>query len=151
MWSIKIDKDRDHHPQDRIANALWALAHEFHIFNQHAFAAIDFNLKGVDAPMISPTPVGGSAKYRLSLVPSNAVALQSGPTVSSSNSLVVVTQDPSDPFLLTATADASVTDASYDLKADGVNGAGNPITHTFTIPLAAAPPPQAVDFDLNDA
>ena len=101
--------------------------------------------------MISPVQAGSSKQYRLSLVPANSVALSSGPSVASDNPLVALKQDASDPFLITATADASVTGASFNLKADGVNGAGTAITHTFAVPISQAPPPQAVDFDLNDA
>jgi len=100
---------------------------------------------------ISPVTAGSSSQYVLSLVPANAVALQSGPTVTSDNPLVVLTQDATNPFLITAAADATVTGASFNLTANGVNGAGTAITHTFAIPISQAPPPQAVDFDLNDA
>jgi len=50
---------------------------------------------------------------------------------------------------VTAAVGAGDTAASFDLKVDGVNSAGNPITHTFTIPITQAPPPVALDFDLS--
>jgi len=30
-----------------------------------------------------------------------------------------------------------------------VNGAGSPISHTFNVPVLAAPPPQVTDFGLD--
>lgn len=115
-------------------------------------AATDFRLVQIvkgEISMIIGVQAGQSADFRASLVPANAAALQSGPVFSTTDSLVVLSPAPNgDPFGVVATVDATNANASFDLKVDGttLNGA---ITHTFTIPISQAPPPQAVDFDLE--
>ena len=97
---------------------------------------------------ITGIQVGGSGVFQALTVPSNAVPFQSVAFVSS-DPLVTLTQDPTDQTKVTAAVDASDTAASFQLTVNAVNGVGAPLTHVFTIPLTAAPPPQAVDIDLN--
>jgi hypothetical protein len=94
--------------------------------------------------------VGQSGDFLASLVPANAAALQSGPTFSSDDPLVTLTAAPNgNPMGIVATVDASDTNTQFNLKVDGVNSAGTAITHTFVVPILQAPPPAAVDFDLE--
>ena len=117
--------------------------------------ATDFELvqlKGDLQMPITGVQAGGVAAFTILLVPGNAAALQSGPTATSTDSLVTVSpnpNDPTNPFAIQCAVDASDANLSFDLKVDGVNSIGNAITHTFTIPILTAPPPVAVDFDLD--
>jgi len=97
---------------------------------------------------ITGIQAGSSDFFTASLVPSNAAPLVSGPSFSVTDALVVLTVDTTNPFKVTAAVDATDANASFDLKVDGTTANG-PITHTFTIPILQAPPPQAVDFDLS--
>ncbi len=129
----------------RIANAL-------ELFNRHFFAAIDFHLqqaKGEQMAAITGVQAGSSDFFTASLIPANAVALQSGPVFSTDDTQVLLTQDTANPFKVTAAVGAGDTAASFNLKIDGVNSVGTAITHTFAIPITKAPPPVAVDFDLS--
>ena len=98
---------------------------------------------------INGVQAGGSGVFQASLIPANAAPLQSGPTSSTTDTLVTLTPDPTNPFNVTAAVAAGDTAASFPLTVSGVNSAGTSITHTFTIPVIAAPPPAAVDFDLT--
>jgi hypothetical protein len=147
-----LDDKREDKALERIAGAFEALTHQVHFFNQHLFATFDFKLaqsKGEFMGAIVGVPVGSSDVFTALLVPANSVPLQSGPVFSTDDSLVTLTPDPTNAFKTTAAVGAGDTAASFNLKVDGVNGAGNPITHTFVIPILAAPPVQAVDFDLS--
>ena len=97
---------------------------------------------------ITGVQAGSSDFFTASLVPANSAPLQSGPVFSVTDSLVTLTVDSGNPFKVTAAVDASDANTSFDLKVDGTTTNG-PITHTFTIPILQAPPPQAVDFDLS--
>ena len=97
---------------------------------------------------INGVQAGGSGVFQASLIPSNAAPLQSGPTFATTDTNVTLTQDTANPFNVTAAVAASDTGASFDLTVSGTTTVG-PISHTFTVPIIAAPPPQAVDFDLN--
>lgn len=105
-------------------------------------------IKGDVSMPINGVQAGGSGVFQASLIPSNAVPLQSGPTFSTPDSSVTLTPDAGDPFKVTAAVAAGETAASFDLTVTGTTSAGQ-ITHTFTIPVIAAPPPEAVDFDLT--
>ena len=118
--------------------------------------ATDFRLvqkgKGDSDMPITGVQTGGQAAFQIFLVPANAAALQSGPTATSTDTAVTISpnaNDPSNPFMIVCAVAAGDTNASFDLKVDGVNSDGNAITHTFTIPILQAPPPAAVDFDLD--
>jgi hypothetical protein len=107
-----------------------------------------FQLQG-DVPMaINGVQAGASGVFQESLIPGNAAPLQSGPSFASTDTNVTLTQDTTDPSKVTAAVAAGDTAASFDLTVTGTTTVGT-ITHTFTIPIIAAPPPQAVDFDLN--
>ncbi len=98
---------------------------------------------------INGVPVGGSGVFQASLIPTNAAPLQSGPTFTTTDASVSLQPDPANPFNITATVATGDANASFPLTVTGVNSAGATITHTFTIPIIAAPPPVALDFDLN--
>jgi hypothetical protein len=51
--------------------------------------------------------------------------------------------------MIVATVATGDTNTSFNLKVDGVNSAGTAISHTFVIPILQAPPPVALDFDLD--
>jgi hypothetical protein len=149
---------RDDRALEKIANALESIAHEFCRFNNHFFAVLDFRLdqiKGDGSIMgqINGITAGGApGVFQASLIPSNAAALQSGPTFTADDPQVTLGPDPKDPtnpFNVSAQAAAGDTNASFNLTCNGVNSASNPIKHVFLIPITAAPPPVALDFDLN--
>ncbi len=109
----------------------------------------DFTLtqKG-EKNMINGVQAGGSGVFQIGFVPPNGVPLQSGPTVKTSDSLVKLgAVGPSNQF--TADVDASDTALSFDVTVEGVNGKGDPLSRTFTVPILAAPPPQITDFTLD--
>jgi hypothetical protein len=110
----------------------------------------DFRLKQLKEKSemaITGVQVGGSGQFQIGFVPPNGVPLQSGPTVSSDDPLVVLSAvDANDQF--TAAADATATAASFNVTVAGVNGAGTALSHVFNVPLIAAPPPQITDFSL---
>lgn len=140
--------EREDRALEKIARALTFIAHDFH----RTFLALDFKLFQIEGDSFMPilgVQVGSSGVFQASLIPANAVPLQSGPTFASDDLNVTLTQDSVDPFKVTAAVAAGDTAASFNLTVSGVNGAGTAISHTFAIPLTQAPPPQAVDFDLN--
>jgi hypothetical protein len=153
------EREREEHQQERAIHALEQIAHaiqnfanNFDFLNQHLFAALNFQLvqfKGELSMPITGVQAGGSGVFQAVLVPANAAKLQSGPVFTSDDANVTLTPDPTDAFKVTAAVAAGDTAASFNLKVDGVNGAGTAITHTFAVPIIAAPPPQAIDFDLN--
>jgi len=101
---------------------------------------------------ITGVQAGSSAAFQILLVPANAAALQSGPVATSDDPNVSIspnTNDPTNPFMIVCTVATGDTNTSFNLKVDGVNSAGAAITHTFVIPILQAPPPAAVDFDLD--
>jgi hypothetical protein len=116
--------------------------------------ATDFRLvqQGDSTMAITGVQVGSSAAFQIFLVPANAASLQSGPVATSDDPNVSIspnTNDPTNPFMIVCTVATGDTNASFNLKVDGVNSVGAPITHTFVIPILQAPPPAAVDFDLD--
>ena len=137
----------------------WAKVHELHEIVKELRCickalqppqATNFQLvQGENMGAITGVQAGSSDFFTASLIPSNAVALQSGPVFSTDDSQVTLTPDTTNPFKVVAAVGAGDTGASFNLKVDGVNGAGTAITHTFIIPIIAAPPPQALDFDLS--
>ncbi len=146
------DEDKNERSLRRIAEALEDFAECFCELVQRTFAATDFQLVQIqgESPMsINGVQAGGSGVFQASLIPGNAAPLQSGPTFSTPDALVTLTQDPANPFNVTAAVDATDAQASFALTVTGVNSVGATITHTFTIPIVAAPPPVALDFDLN--
>jgi len=98
---------------------------------------------------ITGIQAGSSDFFTASLIPANAAPLQSGPVFSTTDTLVTLTPDSTNPFKVTAAVAAGDTAASFPLTVTGVNSAGTTITHTFTIPITQAPPPVALDFDLS--
>jgi len=154
-----------HHDHDRPGE--WAEVHQLkHIvaelkeINSHLSCickalqptpATDFRLvqQGDSSMAITGVQAGASAVFIASLVPSNAAGLLSGPVFTADDAQVTLTPDSTNPFMVTAAVAAGDTAASFNLKVDGVNSASTPITHTFVIPILQAPPPAAVDFDLD--
>lgn len=96
---------------------------------------------------------GTTKNLQISLLPpDNNVPLQSGPTVTGSDpSLVLGAVGPDLKF--TADLPVGTTLTSVDIAVAGVNGNGDSISNTFTIPVTQAPPPpvQVSGFDLNNA
>jgi len=115
----------------------------------------DFTLQQIEQGelmAINGTPLGGTSTFQIGLVPSvNFVPLTSGPTVTVDDANV--TLGPVDPKTLQFTAAVAATDTatSYNLTITGVNGATPPatITHSFNVPITAAPPTQVTDFSLS--
>lgn len=97
---------------------------------------------------ITGVSVGSTGTFQIGFVPPNGVPLTSGPSVSVSDSQVtlgpVTAQN-----TFTASVAAGDTAASFSVTISGVNGAGTPISHTFTVPIIQAPPPQISDFTLD--
>jgi hypothetical protein len=147
-----FDDKREDRALERIAAAFEKLADCFCSLVHHLFAATDFQLvqKG-DFQMgaITGIQAGSSDFFTASLIPANAAPLQSGPVFSTTDTLVTLTPDSTNPFKVTAAVAAGDTAASFPLTVTGVNSAGTTITHTFTIPITQAPPPVALDFDLS--
>src|SRR5258705_7179488 len=148
-----LDDKREDRALERIADAFEDFTEQVYFFNQHLFAAFDFKLSqaqgGFHMGAIIGIQAGASDFFTASLIPANAAALQSGPVFTTDDTLVTLTPDTVNPFKVTAAVAAGDTAASFNLKVDGVNSAGNPITHTFVIPITQAPPPVALDFDLS--
>jgi hypothetical protein len=96
--------------------------------------------------------VGSNADFTISNVPPDGVAIQSGPFVQPpTDSGITIGPASVNPSPVRFNAAVSVDDANqtFQLTITGVNGAGVALTHTFTIPILAAPPVQVTDFDLN--
>lgn len=143
-----FDDPREDRALEKIADALSHIAKDF----DRQFLAVGFHLfqkKGESFMPIKGVQVGSSGVFLASLIPANAVPLQSGPTFATDDAKVTLTQDTTNPFQVTAAVAADDAAPSFNLTVSGTNGAGAAISHTFAIPILAAPPPQAVDFDLN--
>jgi len=97
---------------------------------------------------IAGVQVGSTGTFQISLVPPNGVPLSSGPTVVTDDPLVSLGAVGSN-LQFTASVAAGDTAASFNVTMSGVNGAGSPISHTFNVPVLAAPPPQVTDFGLD--
>ena len=85
---------------ERIARALEHIERDFH----RQYIAVDFQLfqiKGENFMSITGVQAGGSGVFQASLVPANAVPLQSGPKFSTDDTKVTLTQDTTDPFKVT--------------------------------------------------
>ena len=97
---------------------------------------------------IAGVQVGSTGTFQISLVPPNGVPLSSGPTVVTDDPLVSLGAVGSN-LQFTASVAAGDTAASFNVTVSSVNGAGSPISHTFNVPVLAAPPPQVTDFGLD--
>ena len=101
---------------------------------------------------ITGVQVGSSKDFTVLFVPANGVPLQSGPTVTSGDTLVTIGPASVNPSAVrfSAAVDATDTNTTFQVTVAGVNGAGAAISHVFTIPINAAAPVQVVDFDLDE-
>ena len=100
--------------------------------------------------MITGVQAGSTGTFQIGFVPPNGIPLPSPPTVVTDDTLVSLGQVSTDGlFTFTASVGATDTAPSFNVTVSGVNGAGSPISHTFNIPVIAAPPPQITDFTLN--
>lgn len=100
--------------------------------------------------MINGTVVGTTSTFKIGLVPNtNFIPLTSGPAVAVDDSTVTLGTDANgNP---TATVPETSTATSYNLTITGVSGKGVPLTHTFSVPIIAAPPvlTDVTDFTLD--
>ena len=129
------------------------LLHKILAILERAFAVTDFQLFqriGDFVTMITGVQAGATGTFQIGFVPPNGVPLTSGPTVTVDDTLVTVGPVSTD-GLFTFTAAVAATDvaASFNVTVSGVNGAGTAISHTFNVPILAAPKPQITDFSLN--
>jgi hypothetical protein len=129
------------------------LLHKILAILERAFAVTDFQLfqrTGDFVTMITGVQAGATGTFQIGFVPPNGVPLTSGPSVTVDDTLVTLGPVSTD-GLFTFTAAVSATDvaASFNVTVSGVNGAGTPVSHTFNIPILAAPKPQITDFSLN--
>lgn len=129
------------------------LLHKILAILERAFAITDFALfqrKGDFVTMITGVQAGASGTFQIGFVPPNGVPLTSGPSITTDDTLVTLGAISTDGlFTFTASVSASDAAASFNVTVSGVNGAGSPISHTFNVPILAAPKPQITDFDLN--
>lgn len=139
------------HQLRRIANELEelnCLVRQFLIHQVTGFRL--FQIIGGKEMPISGIQAGSTGTFQIGFVPPNGVPLQSGPTVSSDDPLVTLGPVSTDgTFTFTASVDASDANTSFNITVAGVNGAGAALTHSFNVPIIAAPPPQITDFTLN--
>lgn len=98
---------------------------------------------------ITGVNVGGSATFQIGFVPPNGVPLQSGPTVTADDANVTLSAVDPTTNQFTASVAAGDTAATFNVTVAGVNGAGASLSHTFNVPISAAPPVQITDFTLD--
>jgi hypothetical protein len=100
--------------------------------------------------MITGVQAGATGTFQIGFVPPNGVPLPAPPTVSVDDTSVTLGLVSTDGlFTFTAAVPASDTGASFNVTVSGVNAAGTSISHTFNVPILAAPQPQITDFTLN--
>lgn len=122
---------------------------------ERAFAISDFQLfqrLGDFKTMITGIQAGATGTFQVGFVPPNGVPLTSGPTITVDDTLVSLGPVSTDGlFTFTAAVAASDVAASFNVTVSGVNGIGVSISHSFNVPILAAPKPQIIDFDLNQS
>ena len=120
---------------------------------ERAFAVTDFQLfqrTGDFVHMITGVQAGATGTFQIGFVPPNGVPLPSPPTVTTTDTNVTLSGVSTDGnFTFTAAVAASETATSFPITVSGTNAAGAPLSHTFTVPVIAAPSPQITDFTLN--
>lgn len=131
---------------DAILIALGILIVEDHV------QVTDFALSQIqgDKKMaLTGTALGTTSSFNIGFLPANEdEPLQSGPTVAVDDTLAAVTQpDANQDF--TVSIPATDTATSYNVTVSGVNGAGQPVSHVFNVPILPAPAVQIADFSLN--
>ena len=120
---------------------------------ERVYAVTDFKLfqrKGDFITMITGVQAGATGTFQIGFVPPNGVPLTAGPTVTVDDSNVTLGPVSTDGnFTFTAAVAASDTGTSFNVTVTGTNGAGVALSHTFNVPIIAAPPPQITDFTLS--
>lgn len=99
---------------------------------------------------INGVQAGATGTFQIGFVPPNGVPLPTPPTVTVDDTLVTLGPVSTDGlFTFTASVAATDTAASFNVTVSGINAVGTAISHTFNVPIIAAPPPQITDFTLN--
>jgi hypothetical protein len=120
---------------------------------ERAFAITDFQLLqriGDFVMAINGIQVGSTGVLQITFVPPNGVPLPAPPTVSTTDTNITLGPVSTDGnFTFTAAVGAGETSPTFPVTVSGTNAIGTAISHTFNIPVIAAPPPQITDFGLN--
>jgi hypothetical protein len=122
---------------------------------ERAFAITDFvlyqRIGDFITMAITGVQAGATGTFQIGFVPPNGVPLPTPPTVSVDDTANVtlgpVSTDGN--FTFTATVLATDPNTSFNVTVSGTNAVGTALSHTFNVPVIAAPPPQITDFTLN--
>src|SRR5271167_5066599 len=129
------------------------LLHKILSILERAYATTDFQLFqriGDFVTMITGVQAGATGTFQIGFVPPNGVPLPSPPSVAVDDTNVSLGAVSTDGlFTFTAAVAATDTGVSFNLTITGMNAVGTSISHTFNVPIIAAPPPQISDFTLN--
>jgi hypothetical protein len=128
------------------------LLHKIIEILNHVFAITNFTLsqrQGDFITMITGVQVGATGTFQIGFIPPNGVPLTSGPVVAVDIPADVTLGAVTPTFQFTAAVSPTSTATVFNLTISGVNGAGTSISHTFAVPVIAAPPPQILDFSLD--